>query len=38
MVQGTCYSRKAGFDDCSVAVADDPEDYCRTNMNLTVGY
>ena len=36
MVQGTCFTRRPGFDGCPVAVADEPEDFCCTDMNVTV--
>ena len=36
VVQGACFYRRSGFDDCSVAVADKAKDYCRTEMHTTV--
>ena len=36
MVQGTCSTGRPGFDGCPVAVAVGPQDYCRTETNVTV--
>ncbi|XP_065916685.1 uncharacterized protein [Dysidea avara] len=34
--KGTCFTRRPGFDGCPVAVADEPEDFCCTDMNVTL--
>ncbi|XP_065916878.1 uncharacterized protein [Dysidea avara] len=34
--KGTCSTRWAGFDDCPVLLADEPEHFCRTELDVTL--
>ena len=38
LLQGTCSTRWSGFDDCPVAIADEPEHYCRTELEIPVSF
>ena len=36
VAQGNCSTRWPGFDSCPVAIAYEPEHYCRTKLDITV--